>query len=157
LTFTSAGSRNQPSTLAGQRGAVLVEFALVLPILLLLLLGMMDFGRAINYWIDETHLANVTARFAAVDNNPGASSGLTLQEWTKSQAETEQLETADVSICLLGEPKIGEPVRVTVSYPFEWTSFISNEALGGITSTTLTGSATMRLEQVPEDFTPDEC
>ena len=40
-----------------ERGAALVEFALVLPILAVMLFGMIEFGRAINYWIDATHLA----------------------------------------------------------------------------------------------------
>jgi Flp pilus assembly protein TadG len=56
--------------LTGESGAVLVEFVLVLPLLLVLLFGMLDFGKAFNYWIDETHLANEGARFAAVNKNP---------------------------------------------------------------------------------------
>src|SRR6266550_4310535 len=55
---------------ADDRGVALVEFALVLPLILLLLLGMIDFGKAFNYWNDETHLANEAARFAAVNNSP---------------------------------------------------------------------------------------
>ena len=39
----------------------MVEFALVLPILLLVLFGIFDFGRAINYWIDATHMSNEAA------------------------------------------------------------------------------------------------
>ena len=66
-----------------ERGAVLVEFALVLPLLLILVFGMLEFGKAFNYWIDTTHLANEAARWAVVNNNPGAG---TLQEYIKSQA-----------------------------------------------------------------------
>ena len=58
-----------------QEGAALVEFALVLPLLLLLLLGMLEFGRVFNYWIDETHLANAAARWAAVDRTPTEAPG----------------------------------------------------------------------------------
>ena len=61
-----------------ESGAALVEFALVAPVLLLLLLGMVDFGRAYNYWIDSTHLVHTGARWAAVNKNPGP--GATLQE-----------------------------------------------------------------------------
>src|SRR3954471_14095003 len=56
--------------LRDERGVALVEFALVLPMVLLLLLGMIDVGKAVNYWNDETHLANEAARFAAVNNSP---------------------------------------------------------------------------------------
>src|SRR4029079_1065303 len=60
--FTS--SRPSPE---GERGVALIEFALVLPMILLLLLGMIDVGKAVNYWNDETHLANEAARSAAVN------------------------------------------------------------------------------------------
>src|SRR3954451_24649413 len=52
---------------ADERGVALVEFVLVLPMILLLLLGMIDVGKAVNYWNDETHLANEAARSAAVN------------------------------------------------------------------------------------------
>jgi len=71
-------------------GAVLVEFALVLPLLLVLILGMFDFGKAFNYWIDSTHLANEGARWAVVNRNPG---GGTLQQYVQDQATTAELQT----------------------------------------------------------------
>lgn len=52
------------------RGAALAELALVLPMLLLVLFGMLDFGKAFNEWLDETHLANDGARLAAVSYCP---------------------------------------------------------------------------------------
>ena len=55
---------------ADERGVALVEFVLVLPLVLLLLLGMIDVGKAVNYWNDETHLANEAARAVAVNNSP---------------------------------------------------------------------------------------
>ena len=57
----------------GERGTAMVEMALVLPWLLLLLLAMIDFGKAINYWIDETHLANEGARWATISSMPCSS------------------------------------------------------------------------------------
>ena len=61
-----------PIRFRDESGTALVEFAFVLPLLLVLVLGIADFGRAFNYWIDSTHLANVAARYAAVNKNPGA-------------------------------------------------------------------------------------
>jgi Flp pilus assembly protein TadG len=139
-----------------QEGAVLVEFALVLPLLLVLLLGLVEFGRAFNYWIDETHLANVAARWAAVNKNPGPGGTLALS--VLSEADVNQLkegpEPAEVCIGLLnGSAKVGEPVEAKVTYDFNWMPFISLEALNGITSTTLTGSATMRIERESTEYT----
>jgi TadE-like protein len=140
-----------------QEGAVMVEFALVLPLLLLLLLGMVEFGRAFNYWIDETHLANAAARWAAVNKNPGPDSNIAAS--VLSEADTKQLKEGPepANICI-GLPnnnaEVGEPVEAKVSYEFHWMSFIG-EAIGGITTTTLTGSATMRLEQESTEFTTE--
>ena len=55
-----------------ERGVALVEFALVAPILLVILLGILDFGKAFNYWIDQTQLASAGARWAVVDAAPGS-------------------------------------------------------------------------------------
>src|SRR5207302_5587027 len=59
-----------------ERGTSVTELALVLPLLLLLILGMIDFGKAINYWIDNTHLANEGARLAVVNSDPGGATRL---------------------------------------------------------------------------------
>jgi Flp pilus assembly protein TadG len=53
-----------------ERGTALVELAFVMPLLLVLLLGMIDVGKAFNEWLDETHLANMGARLAAVNYCP---------------------------------------------------------------------------------------
>jgi Flp pilus assembly protein TadG len=49
-----------------RRGQALVEFALVVPILLLLVLGIFDFGRAWNLHQTITHAAREGAREAAM-------------------------------------------------------------------------------------------
>ena len=48
----------------------MTEFALIVPVFLLIVAGMLGFGRALFYWIDANHLANETARWAVVDRNP---------------------------------------------------------------------------------------
>ncbi|MFD1214474.1 TadE/TadG family type IV pilus assembly protein [Arthrobacter sp. GCM10027362] len=55
-----------------ERGAVAVEFALILPILVALLLGIMEFGLAYNAQITVTGAAREGARAMAVENNPDA-------------------------------------------------------------------------------------
>ncbi len=139
-------------------GSAMIEFALVLPLLLLLIMGIVDFGRALNYWIDETHLANEAARFAAVGRNPGNDSGgLTLQQWTRSQAVTTELrdggglKAGGMKVCLSfpNGPQVGEPVEVEVSTTFNWLPFLADPPafLGtGLTDVDLSASSTMRLE-----------
>jgi hypothetical protein len=136
-------------------GVALVEFALVLPLLLLLIFGILEFGRAVNYWIDANHLANVAARWAAVDTNPGADGGQSLQEWIHGQGDTTEMRNAaQVCIELPEGAEVGDPVEAEVTVEFDWMPFF-DDALG-VGSTTLTGTAMMRLERVPSAYA-EEC
>ena len=139
---------------SSESGAALVEFALVLPLLLILLFGMLDFGKAFNYWIDETHLANEGARWAVVNKNPGSGS---LQQYIQQQADTSELRnggtssvSAPMQVCISfpnGSAEVGDPVHVTTSVTYNWLPFLGSRV--GIAQTTITGSSTMRLEAAP--------
>ena len=137
----------------------LVEFALVLVLLLAVMFGIVDFGKAFNYWIDETHLANQGARYAAVNKNPGP--GGSLQESIKERANTDELKNGGTSsvdgalnVCIdfpNGSSEVGDPVRVRVTTSYRWMSFLTGQADLAPT-TTIDGSATMRLEAKPTNF-----
>ena len=62
---------------ARDRGSVAVEFALVVPALLLIVFGLIDFGRALNAQISLTGAAREGARLAALgySNAPGSNAG----------------------------------------------------------------------------------
>ena len=129
----------------------------MVPVLLLLLFGMLDFGKAFNYWIDETHLANEGARWAVVNKNPDPSLG-TLQQYIKQQATTTELENGGTSsvpnplaVCISfpnGTSLVGDPVEVTVSTAYNWFPFLGLD----VTETTITGRSTMRLEAEPTNY-----
>ena len=84
-----------------QQGTAMVEMALVMPILLFLVLGIVDFGRVMNYWNNVNQIASDGARFAAVNRNPGETltpSPITdFREWVRSQAETGELKDGVVA------------------------------------------------------------
>jgi Flp pilus assembly protein TadG len=145
--------------LKGERGSVLVEFALILPILLLVLFGIVDVGKAFNYWNDETHLANEASRWAVVNKDPSTISGcggLTLQACIVSQADTAELRSlAHVSICLPNGPGVGNPVQAKVTLTYNWMPFVSNTL--GVGSSTITATSTMRQEALPSNYTADSC
>jgi hypothetical protein len=133
----------------------MVEFALILFPLLLLVAGIIQFGIALNYWLDMQRIANQGARWAAVNNWPpdcprsSTSCGTpnTLQEVLVEQAIADGLQdSVSVEVCYpAGGPKgdVGEPVRVTMETPFTFVPLLN------IGTITLRAHATMRLEQQP--------
>src|SRR4051794_17946290 len=96
--------------IADEAGQALVEFALVLPLLLLLLFGMLDLGKAYNYWNDSTHLTSEAARFATVNRKPDPASALSLQSQIRGQADTAELRTG-------GTSAVAAPAQVCVTFP----------------------------------------
>jgi Flp pilus assembly protein TadG len=55
-----------PKRSGGERGSVAVEFALLLPLLLMVVFGLIDFGRALNTQLTLTQAAREGARLAAL-------------------------------------------------------------------------------------------
>jgi Flp pilus assembly protein TadG len=66
-------SKNKPTRKRSrrERGQALLEFALVVPIFLVLVFGIVDFGWALKTWITVTNSAREGARFGAVGWAPG--------------------------------------------------------------------------------------
>lgn len=138
----------------------MVEFALVLPVLLLVLFGILDFGKAINYWLDENHLASTGARWAVVNRNPGSPAGKTLQAYILDQADTPELRSGGTQsvtdkpqVCISfpdGSSLVGDPVRVEIKATYSWLPFLQQQV--PLTSVTIRGAATMRLEAAPTAY-----
>ena len=150
--MTNFASQSITGLTRDETGSAVIEFVLVLPLTLVLVFGVLDFGKAFNFWIDQTHLANTGARYAVVDRNPGEAGGLSLQQYIKSRATASQLQSgASVCITFPDGENVGDPVIVEVSYPFDWLSFIDTR-LGIPSVHTINSTATMRLEAVPSNY-----
>ena len=54
---------------ADEKGAVAVEFALVIPMFLMLVFGIVEFGRAFNIQVSLSEAARETARYTAIHSN----------------------------------------------------------------------------------------
>ncbi|WP_308071638.1 TadE/TadG family type IV pilus assembly protein [Kocuria sp. LUK] len=108
-----------------------MEFALVVPVLLALLLGIMEFGRAYNVQISLTHAARETARTMAIGNVWGdaVSRG-------KSAAPSVALTDGDFT-AVPASCNPGQQVSVTVTHEMETLTGIAD-------GLTLTGEAAMR-------------
>ena len=144
------------SLLARQDGQALAEFALVIPILALVLFGMIDLGRAFNYWNDTTHLTAEGARYAAVNRKPDPGSGVSLQAQIHNQADTAELRSGGTSsvasaaqVCIdfpNGTSNIGDPVRVTMSFTYSWLPLLPH------VDSTIDSSTVMRIEAPPTNY-----
>jgi len=127
-----------------ERGTAVVEFAVLVPVLVLIIFGVANFGLAMNAYNNETQLANEGARYAAVNKIP---SGGSLADYIKAQGDTDQIRTqSKVCVSLLGANTVGQPVQVTVSLPFDW-PVTSLPLVGTLPKPTIVGSAVMRMEQ----------
>lgn len=83
----------------GQRGAAAVELALILPILVLLVFGIVEFGRAYHTQVTLTHAAREGARHMAIHNDPSCKETPTGAGWVTMQAASSiGLECGEVTI-----------------------------------------------------------
>src|SRR6266540_4216170 len=138
--------------LHGESGVAIVEFALILPLLMLIIVAVLDFGRALNYWADTTHLASEGARLAAVDRIP---SGTSLQQFVRDQADSAELrdggsqsiaDPLEVCVTSLGD-EVGDPVEVQVTTNYKWIPLLGIADV----STPISGKATMRRERLADN------
>jgi len=107
---------------ARDRGSVAVEFALLLPLLLLIAFGIIDFGRALNAQITLTQAAREGARLAALNQ---------LNVVSRTQAAAVGLSPVSVSVTSC-PPGAGQGVNATVvaSYSFSFVTPVG--AIAGV-------------------------
>jgi Flp pilus assembly protein TadG len=122
--------------MASERGAAAVEFALVLPVLLVLVLGIAEFGRAYNVQTILSGAAREGVRVMALQNDPAAARAA-----TKAAASTLSLTDGQISVtptnCISTAASTAS-ATVTVTYPMPFlTGFFG-------TSITLRGEGMMR-------------
>jgi hypothetical protein len=139
--------------LAEQGGQAIAEFAVVSVLFCLLVFGITQFGQALNVANDETHLADMAARYAAVNYNP-ATSGQTLIAWVKAQGGTSFSKNGTVCISFPnGTSNIGDPVMVVAkssAFSFQpLSSLFGIWKKAGLPTITIQGQAVMRLEAIP--------
>ncbi len=132
----------------GEKGQALVEFALLVPIFLILLFAIVDFGMGFYSWITVTNSAREGARIGAV-------------QATADKIEIRVFETAGLpnegtnltvnveNAYPVGQP--GESVVVKVDYEYDLitplaslVAFLSGDIIGP--TLTLSSTAEMRLE-----------
>ena len=102
--------------LRGEGGQTFVEFAIVLPILVLLVFGITQFGLAFRNYLAITDAARVGARAAAVKRTTTPCTfARTAIENTVSSGQWAQISSRIT--CVAG-PNVGDQVSITINYPY---------------------------------------
>lgn len=131
----------------GQRGQSLVEVALVLPILLLILLGVFDFGRAVLAFNTVANAAREAARVAIVDQEPTV-----VEAQGKEAALGLDPTTVDVAFSVddCAEPfKIGCTAHITVDHEWQAITPIIGSLIGPIELSSTTEMPIERVYKTP--------
>ena len=125
-----------------RRGAAVVEFALVAPIFILLVFGIIEFGRMVMVQQVITNASREGARLAVLDGSTTSAVNTTVNNYLTSSGIT------GTTITLSPDPpssaSFGDPVTVTVTVPFSQVSWLPSPMYLGTTD--LSATATMRRE-----------
>jgi len=106
-----------------QRGQSLTEFALILPVLLVILIGIIDFGRAVYAYHVVANCAREGARFGAV--SPGNTGGITARVLDTAVG----LNAGDLTVGI--SSPAADTIQVDVSYAFHLITPLISNIIGG--------------------------
>ena len=136
-----------------ERGAELIEMALVLPLLLLIIMGIIDFGFMFREMNVVTNAAREGARAGILPGYDDADVAARVQQYMNAAGMGVTCGTAD---CIVLSPLIdvtapsgtfkARDVRVTVFHDWTFLSPISAMFGGSFSSVALSGRAVMRVE-----------
>jgi Flp pilus assembly protein TadG len=127
------------SKLTRADGQAFVEFVIVLPLLMMLMLGIGQFGLAFHNYLSVTDATRVGARAAAVNRTAACATATSAIQSTVSARQWETISSR-ITCTTPDGTDTGDPVKLTVKYPY-------NIGLPGFSASgNLTASATERLE-----------
>lgn len=143
--------RRHLARLKADGGAELIEFALVLPLLLLVCAAIMDFGFLFQRYEVVTNAAREGARIAVLNGYTAADAQARVQSYLTASGLTNVAPTADVTYGNETTPSglTFSDVTVKAYYPSEFLILGPIAALvggSGYSTITLTGTAVMRVE-----------
>ena len=125
-----------------QRGGAVFEFAMLLPLISILFLGIIDFSRAMLAYNALTHASEAAARFASVRSRTSQSPATTATIKTRVLQAGTGLEPDKIDVTATWTPGNirGGIVSVQIDYPYDViTPFVPWDTI------TLTGSASARI------------
>lgn len=130
-----------------ERGAALIETAITLPIILLISVGIFEFGRAFQTWQVLTNAAREGARQSVI----GSATVADVQTTVRTYMRNGGLSLADsdtVTINVQQTVAVGtaQASSVTISYPFSF--MMLNPIIKMVTPGSTTGAAPLTMSSV---------
>lgn len=145
LAPRAACGRRSPSRRArrNRRGAAVVEFAIVAPLFILLLFGMIEFGRMIMVQQVLTNASREGARRAIIEGSTQTEVETQVNNYLAGTTVSGATVTVEpTNLTNLG---FGDPVTVSVSVPFNAVSWIPSSMY--LEDATLGASTVMQAER----------
>ena len=133
-----------------EKGAAAIEFAIVLPVLVLLIVGIMEFSILFYDQAVITNASREGARAGIVFSHPNPISDAEIQAVVNNYCASRMItfgaaSSVTTSVSRAGSGTAGDPMTVLVNYHYDFLvipNFLSNLA-GGIN---LAGQTVMRME-----------
>ena len=142
------------NTFRSERGAAIIETAITLPLVLLVCVGIFEFGRAYQTWQVMTNAAREGARVAVLPDPVAGATDARVREYLRMGGlnyDASVLVNITPVPVSLGGIGTASGSRVTVTYPFTFMVLqpvarlvVGNSSAGG--PITLTAKVTMRNE-----------
>ena len=121
------------NVIRNENGQTMVEFALVLPVLAVLLFGIIQFGTAFNNYVSLTDAVRAGARVAAVSRQSSTPVADTV---AKVMASATDINTSQINVTVNSAWVHGGDVTVQATYPYSISLLGVVVASGNLTSTT---------------------
>jgi Flp pilus assembly protein TadG len=153
LRGTSRRPYEKRATEESERGATLVEFAIVVPLLMLFIFGAIDFGWAFGQHINVRGAVREGARLAVVNGGSGADPDARRDDLiVKTKQRAPELDPAQTAVYIAVQDdngngvqgELGETVVVCTRYPLRSLSGLTQQFLAG----DMHSKAVMRMEKL---------
>jgi Flp pilus assembly protein TadG len=115
-----------------ERGQTMVEFVLVLPVLLVILFGIIQFGLTFNNYVALTDAVRAGARTASVSR---LSATPVADTTSRVKTASGDLDASKMNVTVTSDWQHGDDVVVSATYPYSISLFGVVVASGNLTST----------------------
>ncbi|MCR4397391.1 MAG: pilus assembly protein [Firmicutes bacterium] len=123
-----------------ESGTAMVELGLVLPVFILVLIGIAEFGWLLNAYVTVQHAAREGARLGIAGADDSAIVA-------RVESAAYPMDPSRLTVSISPEPSLrlrGQPMTVTVQYAHRFMTPLIGSVLGE--TVTVTGSIDMRVE-----------